>query len=38
MGKICTHQKKIYLGGQYYGMTHPNANPAAYTVANETRC
>ena len=23
MGKICTHQKNIYLGGQYYGVTHP---------------
>ena len=24
MGKSCTQQKKICLGGQYYGMTHPN--------------
>ena len=24
MGKVCTHQEKIYLGGQYYGVTHPN--------------
>ena len=26
MGKSCFQQKKICLGGQYYGMTHPNVN------------
>ena len=24
MGKSCYHTQKMYLGGQYYGVAHPN--------------
>ena len=33
MGKSCTQQKKICLGGQYYGMTHPNSHTVPHWKA-----
>ena len=32
MGKSCLQQKKICLGGQYYGMTHPIQQPQDKTA------
>ena len=33
MGKSCFQQKKICLGEQYYGMTHPNKH-ANFSIEN----
>ena len=37
MGKICTHQKNIYLGGQYYGVTHPNPSGSLFFGQHNAR-
>ena len=43
MGKSCYHSKKMYLGGQYYGVTHPNMHTVAqnrdrFTINNLFHC